>query len=336
MTTTLLHPPLKWLGSKLSQSSFIVNESPDIKNLKGRYIEPFVGGGSVWLRYGAKDNILNDNDKDLMFFWSMSNSDFQLFKEIILSIESARTKGGCPIADFKIQAMQAIRDLHPSIDVSTANKIVMQEYARRLTAIEKYKVEPDEWEEIRRMTNTGINAVIYYICRNAWNHAGPEQTVVKTALWFVIRELAYCGIFRLNPLGEMNMSYGGVSYDAKDIMSKIELLEKVRDSDTFNGTRFYNLDFKDFFAEINPTKEDFIFVDPPFINQSFEMSSHRELAEILNDIKSKVIVAARDTDEGIKNLYPLWNQSICEKTGTGVSILGRKRTRNKLVLIKNF
>lgn len=336
MKKQFLRPPLKWLGSKLSQASKIIEEFPSHADLNGRYIEPFVGGGSIWLRYDATENVINDKDKDLMFFWSMNETEFALFKEIIISIESARTKGGCAIDDFKVQAMQAVRELHPSIDVSTANKIILQEYTRRLNALTKHNVAEDDFFEIRKITNTGVNAVIYYLCRHAWNKSGPEQTVVKTALWFVIRELAYSGIFRMNPFGEMNMSYGGVTYDAKDIMSKIEILEKVRRSDIYDRTRFYCEDFREFFNNINPNKDDFIFIDPPFAGNLFSMELHRELADIVHNLDSKVIITARDSDESIINLYPDLNRVDCDKTGTGVSILGRTRKRNKLILLKNW
>lgn len=330
--------PVKWLGSKLSQSGIIVSAMPPVHEIPGRYLEPFVGGGYIWMSYGHNRNVINDSDADLMNFWSMSDADFRVFRNVIESIESARTRGGCSLENFREQAMMAIRDLHPDIDISSASRIIAGEYFRREKAIEKHGIDPENVEGIRRITNTGVNAVIYYICRDAWNRHHDEPSPVRAALWLVIRELAYGGIFRLNPLGGMNMSYGGVSYDTKDIMSKVEILEKIRNTDTYMNTEFRSEDFRDFFAQQMPDGRDFLFLDPPFTGEFFSMEDQRDLHALIAASGSQAMITLSGSDTPVIDLYRAcgWQEVQCDRTGTGVSIRGRIRKRNQITILTNY
>lgn len=60
-------PAIKWSGSKRSQAKQIVKLFPKYD----RYFEPFVGGGSVLIRTGAKTAICGDICKPLIDFWNL-------------------------------------------------------------------------------------------------------------------------------------------------------------------------------------------------------------------------------------------------------------------------
>lgn len=57
---------LRYPGSKRKFISSIQKYFPDKSNFKGRYIEPFVGGGAVYLIYSPSISIINDINTDLI------------------------------------------------------------------------------------------------------------------------------------------------------------------------------------------------------------------------------------------------------------------------------
>lgn len=57
---------LRYPGGKSKQLSFLVNHLPNSKNISGRYIEPFVGGGSVFLYIRPYDAFISDLNSELI------------------------------------------------------------------------------------------------------------------------------------------------------------------------------------------------------------------------------------------------------------------------------
>lgn len=75
-----LKPFLKWVGGKRSQLPFLL---PQLPNLEGKiYIEPFLGGGSVFLSAQPKKAILNDINQTLIDAWSCIKNQ-KLVEEVI-------------------------------------------------------------------------------------------------------------------------------------------------------------------------------------------------------------------------------------------------------------
>ena len=66
-------PPslIKWTGSKRSQAAEIYSSFPN----HDRYIEPFLGGGSLLFLASCKDSIGNDLYKPLIGFWDLVKND---------------------------------------------------------------------------------------------------------------------------------------------------------------------------------------------------------------------------------------------------------------------
>lgn len=57
---------LRYPGGKGKQLSFLINYLPKMENIKGKYVEPFVGGGSVFLYLQPKTAVISDLNKDLI------------------------------------------------------------------------------------------------------------------------------------------------------------------------------------------------------------------------------------------------------------------------------
>ncbi len=60
---TPVDPIIKWPGGKEKELRYIL---PNLPQKIERYIEPFVGGGSVFAAIPAKRFLINDKSEDLM------------------------------------------------------------------------------------------------------------------------------------------------------------------------------------------------------------------------------------------------------------------------------
>jgi DNA adenine methylase len=71
-------------------------------------------------------------------------------------------------------------------------------------------------------------------------------------------------MFRYNAKGEFNIPYGGMSYNDKNFVAKVNSMFSKETAKAFQGTQIYNLDFADFLTKIVPSEDDFMFLDPPY------------------------------------------------------------------------
>lgn len=61
---------LRYPGGKSKQLSFLANYLPSSDDIKGTYIEPFVGGGSVFFNINPDNAILSDLNQDLITLYN--------------------------------------------------------------------------------------------------------------------------------------------------------------------------------------------------------------------------------------------------------------------------
>ena len=69
-------PFIKWAGGKEKELPIILKNLPS--NFK-RYIEPFVGGGAVYLNINCENSLINDKSSELMLLYKLikeHNADF--------------------------------------------------------------------------------------------------------------------------------------------------------------------------------------------------------------------------------------------------------------------
>ena len=67
---------IKWAGGKEKELPIILSNLP--KHFD-RYIEPFVGGGSVYLNINCDKNIINDKSDELVLLYNMIKNDNKEF-----------------------------------------------------------------------------------------------------------------------------------------------------------------------------------------------------------------------------------------------------------------
>jgi len=172
-------------------------------------------------------------------------------------------------------------------------------------------------KDVKDNIETGFRSGFYMHFRNIYNdillnrnEACKLSLEKKTANFYFIREYCYGSMFRYNSKGEFNIPYGGISYNKKDFKRKVDNLFKEDIGSLFLNTTLYNLDFEEFFNNINLNEKDFIFLDPPYDSdfsdyesKVFDQNDQKRLASFLYFTKAKFILIIKLT----KLIWDLYN-----------------------------
>ena len=108
----------------------------------------------------------------------------------------------------------------------------------------------------------------------------PPSLAYKAANFYFIREYCYGSMFRYNALGEFNIPYGGVTYNKKNFLSKIQNLFDEKTAALLQNTAITCMDFENFLEQIGIKDDDFIFLDPPY---DTDFSNYEGLSFTRND-----------------------------------------------------
>lgn len=372
--TTTLQPIIKWAGGKEKELKYILPNLPYFEN----FFEPFVGGGSVFTAIKAKKYFINDlSDELIALYTNISNNDqkFYIYTEAInnswinaknffdennylinLYLEYRNniiTKTDlkenikhfcinkkeqiCNILDTRLQFL-------PSILVEEMKKNLFRKLSRmRDLELEKGML-PDK--DIRDNIETAIKSALYMNFRYLYNDKNIKQNSDKLycALFLFIRNYSYSGMFRYNDNGEFNVPYGGIAYNSKLMDKKLNYYKSIALRKHFDNTSIYNLDFEEFLKRAKPTKNDFVFLDPPYDSEfstyaqnEFTKADQERLANfMINECRAKWMLIIKNTDF-IYNLYnkPGINIRTFDKEYL-VSFMNRNDRKVTHLLITNY
>lgn len=81
-----MKPILKWTGGKERELPIIRENLPEYK---GRYIEPFVGGGAVFFDIENHKSVINDKSKELINFYDCIKHYPDELKAVLLNMEAS-------------------------------------------------------------------------------------------------------------------------------------------------------------------------------------------------------------------------------------------------------
>lgn len=116
-------------------------------------------------------------------------------------------------------------------------------------------------------------------------------------------------MFRYNKNGKFNVPYGGISYNRKEFVKKIEYIDSKEIKEYMEQTQIYCDDFEVFLKEVKPEKGDFIFLDPPYDTEfstyaknKFAKKDQVRLCECLKSTRANIMLIIKNT-EFIYNLY---------------------------------
>lgn len=312
-----MKPILKWTGGKSSELAVIKTFLP--KNYD-RLVEPFLGGGAVFFDFENKKSLVNDFNKELISFYNMiKNNDLTVFEEIITRI--TREREAVMTLDIYGKTLEEIFELAADIgSMPTYAKYLNRELTSKTKTLARINRDNAVKElpelnaaEIQIQYQTALTSAVYYTYREAYNDKNKAKAYDNEHIsyWFIMRELAYSGMFRFSSTGNFNVPYGGISYNKKSLLTKLKYVKEMQKKEFFTNCEFNNGDFEVFFKKYDYfTENDFIFLDPPYdsefsqynVEEDFTKDDQIRLRDALLKTKAKVMVVIKETPF-IRSIY---------------------------------
>ncbi|HVA87588.1 MAG TPA: DNA adenine methylase [Candidatus Saccharimonadales bacterium] len=329
----ILTPFLKWPGGKSQELAAISASAPE---LTGRFIDPFVGGGSVLLATPAEVPAwANDATEDLVRLYVAAASRRSALHEAALGLARAWDDLGgldplyADLADAFLTRSHHraqdivdhnIRGLRAFID--TAGSGLSEQFGLRLVSdlprkFERMrKIETAIGSQLSRVdllenVEGAIRSALYMSVRARYNRTrlAARWDEFRLADFFFLREFAYAAMFRFNRRGEFNVPYGGISYNRKSFADKVALLSGPEMLARLANTQWRCGDFEPFLCEAAPGSDDFVFIDPPYDSDfsdyddvPFGPRDQQRLQQALDSLPARVMIVIKDTPM-IRDLY---------------------------------
>lgn len=210
--------PLFYVGDKYKLYPKISKYFPKTIN---RFIEPFTGGGSVFLNVNANQYLLNDIDTNVIeihnFLERQAKNPDLFFKNVFEIIQ-----------EYKL-SHSYIKDIVP------------QELR-------------DKWKKTyyAKFNKEGFNKL-----KKDYNSGKANSTLHL----YVLLIYGFNRMLRFNSKGEYNLPVGNVDFNKNTLTALNNYFDLIKKK----NTTFHNLDFLDFFENINFQDDDFIYLDPPYL-----------------------------------------------------------------------
>lgn len=341
-----LRPFIKWPGGKSDELGCIARAAPD---LEGRFIDPFVGGGSVLLAAPSEVPAwANDACDDLVDLYRAVATRDAPTRSAIAGVAAAWGRLGA-FRDLYEQLMEAfltgsdlavsaiversmelqLRQTHPAgpgLDGTFRTRLAVDLPLKfqRMRRVQREVGRALSVPDVRDNVEAAVRSCFYMAIRHRYNDARRKdrRDAYRTADFLFLREFAYAAMFRFNARGEFNVPYGGISYNGKSLGDKLSLMYGTAMVERLENTEWRSQDFEPFLTEVGPTAHDFVFVDPPYDsdfsaydNRRFDTNDQVRLRDVLERLPARIMVVIKDTPL-IRSLYcpPRWAIKASSKT----------------------
>lgn len=317
--------------------------------LIGRFIDPFVGGGSIllavpndvgaWANDAAEDLIelyrgaadQRRPFREAVYGLAQAWDDLGVLDDLYAALASAFLSGSSgQVALSKLGSLRAFE-----AGLAWAGPDIASTFAKRLS-----KDLPTKFERMRAIQASlgqllthkdlvanmegAVRSAFYMSVRTRYNRARltDSRTDHRTADFYFLREFSYAAMFRFNSRGEFNVPYGGVTYNRKSFAEKVNSLFSSAMLARLENTVWRCADFDVFLSEAAPTASDFAFIDPPYDsdfssydNRAFGARDQTRLRDTLENLPAKVMLVIKDTP-AIRGLYlpDRWRVTESDKT----------------------
>ncbi len=330
-----LPPIVKWAGGKSHELKFIL---PSIPSNYENYYEPFVGGGAVFFAQNASRAFINDMSEELMDLYGFVRGDDRSFfrtlrtinrkwrliddlisqnRSTLIALYRQFALGGADefAGEYTQQMVSALSgDLDGLLAKPFRNprESFFHELVRNLeTKIARVRHlentnAPFNDDELLQNLESAIRSAFYMHLRRLTNEADDWGLSLQERIgtFYFIREFCYASMFRYNANGHFNVPYGGLQYNRKDFLKKIDMLRSIDYRAHLNLAELSSMDFLEFLESNRPTANDFVFLDPPYDSEfstyalnAFGIDDHRRLANyLLTDCQAKFMLVIKATD----------------------------------------
>lgn len=215
-------------------------------------------------------------------------------------IKHAEEFNGILSSDFNIEIDNFINEIAKNL-IAKMNRMFKIEKQRKLMN------EKDTLANIE----CAFKSAFYMHFRHLYNETEKLNINISfyTAIFYFIREFCYASMFRYNKNGKFNVPYGGISYNRKEFIKKIEYIDSKEIKEYMEQTQIYCDDFEAFLKEVKPEIGDFIFLDPPYDTEfstyaknEFAKKDQVRLCKYLKNTTASIMLIIKNT-EFIYNLY---------------------------------
>ena len=240
-----IRSPLFYVGDKYKIIAEIKTYFPSTID---RFIEPFVGGGSVFMNIKARKYFLNDIDKKVIALHKFLSSQSIEKKKFFDNIFSIIDKYGLSCS-FK-------RDEIP---------------------IELKKQYPKTYFAHFNKDNFGLIKADY------------NSDKENIALLYVLLIYGFNRMLRFKSKGDYNLPVGNVDFNNNTFIALNSYFDIVRDKKIV----WTSYDYKDILNDFNYQKDDFLYLDPPYLitfseyNKLWNDKKEIELLKILDQLNLK-------------------------------------------------
>lgn len=324
---------IKWPGGKSREIDMIQDLIPAQYD---RYVEPFLGGGALYFHLMPKKAAINDFSVPLMDFYRLIKAGSRELKDTLYGYDSSLQSllsicdeyGERMLTVFEAREPDGISrlldELMPQIESAMAPGLVLsgdqfREQIRRMVTdkfertVANHHKRPFSDEDLKENLITGFVSGFYMYFRKVYNDISLGRVSVSDAYqaanFYYIREYCYGSMFRYNVKGEFNIPYGGMSYNRKDMKTKLDRIYSGEAEALLGRTVIESRDFEDFIESLDLTENDFMFLDPPYDTEfsdyegkAFTKLDQARLAVALKKTKAKFILIIKNT-EFIHSLY---------------------------------
>ena len=149
-------------------------------------------------------------------------------------IKHAEEFNGILSDEFNIEIDNFINEIVKNL-ISKMNRMYKIENQR------KNMSEKDTLDNIE----CAFKSAFYMHFRHLYNEAGKLNINASfyTAIFYFIREFCYASMFRYNKNGKFNVPYGGISYNRKEFIKKINYIGSKEIKEYMEQTKIYCEDF---------------------------------------------------------------------------------------------
>lgn len=311
-----MQPIIKWRGGKSKEIKFFEHKFPYKIE---RYIEPFLGGGSLYFHFENKNSIINDINFEIISLYSIISSNrLSILIDYLNNINDIREKINKYFSNIEDEEIELIFNNNKTyIKISFNNQLDLliiksiKDKVKRIKYIENNENKKFNKEELKEHIQTACQSALYFYCREIYNSGDKSDLEYYIANWYYVREFCYSSMFRFAKDGKFNVPYGGIGYNSKNFKLKIDNLSNENLVNLLKNTKIECLDFEELFKKYDYFNEnDFIFLDPPYDSEfsqynkeaDFDKEEQIRLFNVLLKTKAKIMIVIKKTDF-IYNLY---------------------------------
>ena len=360
-----LVPFLKWPGGKSLELDSIAAAAPP---LTGRYIDPFVGGGSVLLAVPvAVPALANDACRDLVELYTSAAAGDPtlgsaidglagawddlagldtLYAELALAERTPDDDGSVALGAHNGILQRVLAQAGPGLATAFDGRVA-RELRAKFLRIRRLEARHGSLSAADLLANVegAVRASVYTAVRARYNAAriANRWDAIRAADFLFLREYAYAAMFRFNRRDAFNVPYGGISYNRKSLRDKARVLFGRPMLERLTATAFRSQDFEPFLEACAPAGDDFVFVDPPYDsdfsaydNRPFGAADQVRLESVLAAMPARVMVVIKDAP-AIRALYAADRWQVVEAPKTYMwTIKSRNDHRATHLTITNY